>query len=304
MKVQSPKSKVQSQRGLVLVLLGLWTLGLGPWTVLADLTITATPGFVFSDSSSGRPTVANLNRALNFTYLISGTIGGTNAGLAAGSVNVSHLASSVGGSNIMVTSSGLVVSNNAIGVNQLNSTIAGAGLGGGGGTALVINCDSNTIVNTGDIIGVGTGLSNVNVSANAAIAASKLGFTTNTVLGSTAYGTNGNLSLSNLTVSGTTLMAVTYHASVIFDPTASGATVLASNNVSSVTRSSTGIYVVNFTPAKANTNYLVFIGSGEGSANGIILNYSTKTTTNVTILCNGNSGTATDGPEDVSVMIW
>lgn len=162
----------------------------------ADLQITGTPGFTFSDTAAGRPTVANLNRALRFTYLVSGTIGGTNAGLAAGSINASHLASSVGGSNIVVTSGGLVVSNNGVGPNQLSTAAAGAGLGGGGGSALHILCDSNTIVNTGDIISVGV-ISNVNVAAGAAVAVSKLAFSTNTVVASSAFGTNALLGFNS-----------------------------------------------------------------------------------------------------------
>lgn len=118
-------------------------------SALADLTITGTPGFTFSDSPAGRPSVANLNRALRFTYQVSGTVGGTNAGIAAGSITPVMFAASVAGSNLVLTTSGLVISNNGVTPFSLSPAVAGSGLSGGGGTALSVNVDTNTIAYSG-----------------------------------------------------------------------------------------------------------------------------------------------------------
>ena len=52
-----------------------------------------------------------------------------------------------------------------------------------------------------------------------------------------------------------------------FDGTTSPATIRASYNVSSITRSATGTYSVNFTTAFADTNYAAVVSGGTGAGN-------------------------------------
>ena len=174
--MNSPKSKVQSPKlkRLSACLLALWTLAIGLETCSADLAVTATPGFVFSDTPSGRPTVANLNRALNMTYAISGSIGGTNAGLSAGSVSGTMLMDSVV-DNVTVqfvgSPRGIEVMDGGINIDQLNVAVAGLGLGGGGGAALSNKTDNVSITITNDTLTLMTNLSAtfLNVASNSVI---------------------------------------------------------------------------------------------------------------------------------------
>ena len=119
-------------------------------SLLADLQVSGTPGFTFSDTAAGRPTVANLNRALQFTYSIAGTIGGTNAGLGAESVSPYMLQGALAGTNLTWDgyshSAGLVIADGGVNVAQVNTNICGAGLGGGGGTNLYVQLDTNYFV--------------------------------------------------------------------------------------------------------------------------------------------------------------
>ena len=61
---------------------------------------------------------------------------------------------------------------------------------------------------------------------------------------------------------------------VNFDGTASGATIRASGNVSSVTDSAVGIYIVNFATAMPDANYSAVISSGSGAPSGGFTNLS------------------------------
>lgn len=65
------------------------------------------------------------------------------------------------------------------------------------------------------------------------------------------------------------------------------ATINGSFNVSSVTRSSTGVYVVNFTTAMPNANYAVSPNAMQSSTlssnNGFQSSYGSLTTTSVTL---------------------
>lgn len=186
--MKSYKLKVEGYKfWLAMVLVA--TCNLQPATLLADLAVSATPGFVFSDTPSGRPTVANLNRALNMTYAITGSIGGTNAGLSAGSVNGTMLMDSVV-DNVTVqfvgSPRGIEVIDGGINIDQINSAIAGLGLGGGSGAALSNKTDNVTITITNDVLTLHTN-----------IPVSYVKWTTNTILGASTYGTNTALSLSS-----------------------------------------------------------------------------------------------------------
>jgi hypothetical protein len=67
---------------------------------------------------------------------------------------------------------------------------------------------------------------------------------------------------------------------VNFNGTTTPPTVRASFNVSSVTRSSTGIFVINFIAAMPDTNYSTTFGGGDpANAAGVPLGYAQATTT-------------------------
>jgi len=123
------------------------------------------------------------------TYAITGSIGGTNAGLSAGSVSGTMLMDSVV-DNVTVqfvgSPRGIQVMDAGINIDQINSAIAGNGLGGGSGAALSNKTDNVTITITNDVL---TLCSNLPVRY--------LAWTTNTLLGASTYGTNANLSLSS-----------------------------------------------------------------------------------------------------------
>ena len=80
----------------------------------------------------------------------------------------------------------------------------------------------------------------------------------------------------------------------------------ASYNVSSVTRSSTGIYIVNFTTALADANYSSVVSAGEGSAAGITFRApsATPTTTTFLIETTNSNQSAYEDASYVSVAIF
>lgn len=147
MKTSNTKHQLKS-----LVALGLLALGFGLQTSFADLTATVTPGYTFG--STERPTTSTLNRLGTPSIVISGTIGGTNAGLAAGSVNGSHLAAGVvDGVTISFTNS----SPQALRVRTPG--LAGPGLTGATeGGELTNNVDGVRITITNDVVTLATNI--------------------------------------------------------------------------------------------------------------------------------------------------
>lgn len=83
---------------------------------------------------------------------------------------------------------------------------------------------------------------------------------------------------------------------VNFGYVASAITIRASFNISSVTRTSTGIYAVNFTNASSDANYsVVGIGSSPGTSNSwLMLATPTPTTTSFSVQTLTNSSTLAD----------
>lgn len=138
------------------LLAGLLPFAFCTFNCSADLAVTGTPGFTFSDTAAGRPTVANLNRALQFTYSIQGTVGGTNAGLAAESVTGTMLTDTVAGTNLIWdigSPRSLQIMDGGVGPYQINTSIAGQGLSGGSGTNLNVNIGSGLAI-TNDTVTV------------------------------------------------------------------------------------------------------------------------------------------------------
>jgi hypothetical protein len=118
----------------------------------ADLVATVTPGYTFATGE--RPTTATLNLLANPSILISGTIGGTNAGLTAASVNGTHLADSVA-DEVTITWDG----SSPRRLQTLTSGLAGPGLTGAtDGGPLTNNVDGVTIRLTNDVVSLHTNL--------------------------------------------------------------------------------------------------------------------------------------------------
>ena len=197
------KQKAEMKTRLTILLFGLTLMG-----ALAELSTVVTPGYTFS--AGERLTLEKLNLLGRPVVFVTGTVDGSNA-LSAGSVFPVHLNSAVAGSNLVLTASGLVLANQGAGANQLSTNAFGLGLTGGAGTPVRTVVDTNTITWTGNALTVGTGLSNVNVSANAAIDVSKLAWASNTVIGGHAAGTNTHLTVTApLAISGTSLVWQSY----------------------------------------------------------------------------------------------
>ena len=114
-------------------------------SAFADLSAVVQPGYVFGPNE--RPSTSTLNRLGNPTITITGTIGGTNASVAAGSINGTHLSDTiVDGTNITFNGASpraLTIVNAGVDVTQISTNIAGNGLGGGSGTNLFIKLDTN-----------------------------------------------------------------------------------------------------------------------------------------------------------------
>jgi len=122
---------MNSMRSALILLLVLASL-----PARADLTATVSRGKTFVEGE--RPTVDKLNALGMPIVTISGTIGGTNAGLAAGSIEGPHLSATVVDNATLYLNStnAIAVATNGIGPVQLSTNAVGAGLTGGGGAAI------------------------------------------------------------------------------------------------------------------------------------------------------------------------
>jgi hypothetical protein len=123
-------------------LMGLMWVGVAR----AEITATVTPGHQFSVGE--RVTVSTLNLLGTPTIEITGTLGGTNVALGAGTVSGTVLMDSVAGSNLTWNGEsprGLVIANAGVGTNQIAAEIAGTALTGGTGLPLSVQVDTNTI---------------------------------------------------------------------------------------------------------------------------------------------------------------
>ena len=111
----------------------------------ADLTAIVTPGYTFS--STERADTSKLNRLGNPSIVITGTVGGTNAGIGAATINGTMMVDTfVDGTNITWNSASprrLKIVDGGVGVTQISSNIAGLGLTGGSGTNLNVAVHTN-----------------------------------------------------------------------------------------------------------------------------------------------------------------
>lgn len=120
----------------------------GLLTCSAQLTATVHPGHTFKDGE--RPTTETLNLAANPTVEVSGTLGGTNVGLAAGSVSGTMLqASVVDDTSIEFFSNGgntsMRVKAYGVSSNNVSSNLLGLGLTGASGTNINVKVDGTNL---------------------------------------------------------------------------------------------------------------------------------------------------------------
>jgi hypothetical protein len=171
----------------------------------ADLTATVTPGYTLTTGEL--PTTAKLNLLGTPVIRITGTIGGTNAGIAAGSVNGTMLSDSVASSNIVYNSQsprGLEVAAGGVSAASLATNVAGLGLAGGLGTPLRVVVDGTTIIATNDTLRVGLiNPTNVAIAAGYLLGGGAANFGTNINIGTgltlSTAGTNATLYITNQT---------------------------------------------------------------------------------------------------------
>jgi len=109
----------------------------------AEITARVYPGYQFNESE--RPTVSTLNLLGTPTIEITGTLGGTNVALGAGTVSGTMLMDSVAGE-------GLEYDGESPRGLRIAAAAAGLGLGGGGGAALSNKVDGVRLVITNDTI--------------------------------------------------------------------------------------------------------------------------------------------------------
>jgi hypothetical protein len=111
----------------------------------ADLSATVSPGYQFNTTE--RPTVTKLNLLGTPTITITGTIGGTNAGIGAATISGTMMVDTfVDGTNITWNTASprrLKIVDGGVGVTQISSNIAGLGLTGGSGTNLNVAVHTN-----------------------------------------------------------------------------------------------------------------------------------------------------------------
>lgn len=151
--IMKTKTKMEDGRWKMAVALLVLSSILYPLSSQSEITATVYPGYQFS--ANERPTAAQLNLLGRPTVLVSGTLGGTNVALAAGSVSTTMMSDTLPGSNLVWDASSpreLVIEDGGVGTNQIHSGVAGNGLSGGSGSPLAVNVDTNTITITNDVV--------------------------------------------------------------------------------------------------------------------------------------------------------
>ena len=143
----------------------------------AELTATVYPGYTLS--ANERPTTAILNLLARPSVTVSGTLGGTNVGLAANSVSGAMLMTSVVDDDTIEFfnnggSTAIRLKAYNTGTNAIDANLAGLGLGGGDGFALSNKTDNVSITITNDVLTLMTNLSvtHLNVTSNSVVVGS------------------------------------------------------------------------------------------------------------------------------------
>ena len=173
----------------------------------AELTATVYPGYTLS--ANERPTTAILNLLARPSVTVSGTLGGTNVGLAANSVNGAMLMTSVVDDDTIELfnnggSTAIRLKAYNTGTNAIDANLAGLGLGGGDGFALSNKTDNVSLTITNDTLTLMTNLSAtyLNVASNGVVVGTSTnrGQTVDMQVFAKILGTNGYAS-AELTLS-------------------------------------------------------------------------------------------------------
>ena len=167
--------------------------------------------------------------------------------------------------------------------NQSITVSAGTGLSGGGS----VNLGGSVSLNNTGVLSVAGSGSGISVSTSS---------------GAVTVSNTGVTSLNGNTGSITTGLIVAW---VNFNGVPSSPTIRASYNVGSVTKSATGVYLINFTSALPDANYAATFGASPQNGrwlinyyNGLPFNNSTTPITNSTtqfgVACTDYGGTFVD----------
>lgn len=201
-------TKHELNRFLCLV---LWALCVP--VAYAELTATVYPGYTLS--ANERPTTAILNLLARPTVSVSGTLGGTNVGLAANTVSGAMLQTSVVDDNTIEFfnnggSTAIRLKAYNTGTNAISSNLAGLGLGGGDGYALSNKTDNVSLTITNDVLTLMTNLSAtyLNVASNGVVVGTSTnrGQTVDMQVFAKILGTNGYASAELTLSSGSALL--------------------------------------------------------------------------------------------------
>lgn len=167
-KIKSSKLKIGT------LALGILHFAFCIFNCSAELTATVYPGYTLS--ANERPTTAILNLLARPSVTVSGTLGGTNVGLAANSVSGAMLMTSVVDDDTIEFfnnggSTAIRLKAYNTGTNAIDANLAGLGLGGGDGFALSNKTDNVTITITNDVLTLMTNLSAtyLNVASNGVV---------------------------------------------------------------------------------------------------------------------------------------
>lgn len=210
-------------------------------------------------------------------------------------------------------------------INNSNSSVVLKGGPSSPTTGVTVTAGASSLIawnsNTGDFVSAASGVSSLTAGTGVSVSASTGAVTvTNTGVTSAVAGTGigvsgatGAVTFTNSGVTGltagtgisvsastgsVTISATNIGAWVNFNGGTSPGTIRGSNNVTSVTKNSTGNYTINFTSALANSNYAVVGSAGVNGYNGVYLTTqasdasrgtNSTTATQVTTAVGGNS---------------
>ena len=122
---------------------------------------------------------------------------------------------------------------------------------------------------------------------------------------SVALDVNGQLNATSMSINSNQIFGA--RAWVCFNGTLSSGNIKASQNVSSVTRTTAGTYTINFTNEMPDTNYAVFAfmnASGPSGSYLAIVSLFSKSTTSVSLRTQTENSSAHPDKDDISVCVF
>lgn len=182
-----------------------------------------------------------------------------------------------------VTADNLTLLLNILGGTTTAKSLQADGAGGAAATVPVGGVQGQTVTATGAVSGA-------TVTATAAVQGA-------TVIPTTAIG--GVATPTSAVTRGTVYKEAALFAAAIFDGATS--TFGSGVNISSVSKSSTGVYVFNLVTAATSTARMC-VSVTLGSISNLIANCTSFTTSSITVTVKSTAGTATDA--SVNLQLW